>query len=78
MFLKIRRCAGRGDVSASVVSLKDRDVWDSDFVEPNVDRSLPQRLAVRHRGSVRLLQGKFYTKAEVEAKRKRVMSRPLP
>ncbi len=58
--------------------IKDRDIWDADFGEPKVDRKLTEKFALKHRGSVRVSMGLFYTKEEWEDRKKEVLSKPLP
>jgi len=54
------------------------DIWDTDFKEPRIDRSLTLAFAAKHRGSIRLAMGLFYTNEEWEAIRKKVLGTPLP
>ena len=54
------------------------DIWDTDFKEPRIDRELTLAFAAKHRGSIRLAMGLFYTNEEWEAIRKKVLGTPLP
>ncbi len=54
------------------------DIWDTDFKEPKIDRDLTIAFSSKHRGSVRLAMGLFYTDEEWKAMRKRVLRTPLP
>jgi len=54
------------------------DIWDTDFKEPRIDRDLTLAFATKHRGSVRLSMGLFYTDEEWKAIRKKVLGTPLP
>lgn len=58
--------------------IKDRDIWDTDFEEPGLDRKLTEKFAIKHRGSVRISKGLFYTKEEWEERRSKVLNKPLP
>ncbi len=63
--------------------LKDwREVIDLDFPPIEVTEATRQKMieyAKRHSvGDVRLATGRFYTTAEYEARRERVLSTPLP
>lgn len=57
---------------------KKEDIWDTDFKEPRFDRDLTLAFATKHRGSVRLAMGLFYTNEEWEAIRKKVLGASLP
>ena len=54
------------------------DIWDTDFKEPRIDRNLTLKFANKHRGSVRLAMGLFYTDKEWGEIRKKVLGTPLP
>lgn len=54
------------------------DIWDTDFKEPRIERNLTLKFATKHRGSVRLAMGLFYTDEEWERIRKKVLGTPLP
>jgi len=54
------------------------DIWNTDFKEPRIDRNLTLEFSAKHRGSVRLAMGLFYTDKEWEAIRKKVLGTPLP
>ncbi len=58
--------------------LKNKDVWSIDFGEEKIDRKKVAKLANTHRGSVRIASGRYYTKEEYEARRKRILNTPLP
>ncbi len=58
--------------------LNKEDIWDIDFKEPKFDRDLTSKFSSKHRGSVRLSMGLFYTDEEWAQKRKEVLNRPLP
>jgi len=57
---------------------RDTTVWDIKYKEPKIDRGLTYRFAVRHRGSVRISQGLFYTNEEWERKKEAVLAKGLP
>lgn len=58
--------------------IKDKDIWDTDFGEPKVDRDLTKKFAHNHRGSVRISSGRFYTREEFKTKKEKVLKTPLP
>ena len=58
--------------------LDGRDVLDDEPNEPKFDRDLACKYAGKHRGSVRLSMGKFYTKEEWEKKRETLLKLSLP
>lgn len=58
--------------------IKEKDIWDIDFNEPKVDRDLTKKFAHKHRGSVRISSGRFYTKEEFKTKKEKVLKKPLP
>ena len=67
----------------TVESVKEKfkvkgDIWDIDFKEPRIDRNLTLAFAAKHRGSIRLSMGLFYTDEEWETIRKKVLRTPLP
>lgn len=55
-----------------------KNIWDADFKEPRIDRELTLAFAAKHRGSIRLAMGLFYTDEEWERIRKKVLGTPLP
>jgi len=57
---------------------RDEDVWEIDFSDMKIDRNLTKKASVKHRGSVRISEGLFYTKEEWEEKRKRILDKELP
>ena len=54
------------------------DIWDIDFKQPMFDRDLTMMFSSKHRGSVRLSMGLFYTKEEWDRVREKVLNTPLP
>ena len=54
------------------------DVWNTDFKKPRIEQDLTLMFAAKHRGSVRLAMGLFYTNEEWETIRRKVLSTPLP
>ena len=54
------------------------DVWDVDFREPRYDRDVTLKYDFKHRGSVRIAMGLFYTPEEWEKFRTKVLETPLP
>ncbi|MFO7967098.1 MAG: hypothetical protein R6U44_05820 [Archaeoglobaceae archaeon] len=65
-------------VGRNIGFIKDRDIWDADFGGSDIDRDLTIKFSHKHRGSVRLSTGKFYTRKEFKSKKERVMETPLP
>lgn len=55
-----------------------KDVHDIEPNEPKFDKKLTIKFSGRHRGSIRLSQGRYYTKEEWEKRRKRLNSLSLP
>jgi hypothetical protein len=55
-----------------------RDVVDEDLKEPKLDRELNEQFAGKHRGSVRVSTGRFYTKEEWNERRKKLTKVKLP
>lgn len=58
--------------------IEDQDVIDIEPKEPKIDRALTSKFSSKHRGSVRLSLGLFYTKEEWEQRRKELVAKPLP
>jgi hypothetical protein len=56
----------------------ERDIWDVEFKPPVIDRNLTMVFGSKHRGSIRLSMGLFYTDEEWNKIRKRVLEIPLP
>jgi len=54
------------------------DIWDIDFGEPRFDRDLTLEFNSKHRGSIRMGMGLFYTPEEWEEIRTKVLQTPLP
>jgi hypothetical protein len=59
-------------------SFLNEDVTDIDFGEAIFDRELTEKFAEKHRGSVRISTGRFYTKEEWEERRKELLKVKLP
>ena len=57
--------------------IKD-DVRDVELSEPKLDKGLTIKYSGRHRGSIRLSQGRYYTKDEWIERRKRLKNMSLP
>jgi hypothetical protein len=55
-----------------------RDIWDVEFKPPVIDRNLTMHFGSKHRGSIRLSMGLFYTGEEWDTIRERVLETPLP
>ena len=55
-----------------------RDVTDDDLKEPRLDRELAAKFSGKHRGSVRISTGRYYTKEEWERRRKKLLAVRLP
>ena len=58
--------------------LGNDDIWDIDFQEPKFDRDLTVSFGSKHRGSIRLSMGLFYTDEEWNEIRQDVLKTPLP
>lgn len=58
--------------------LGKKDIWDIGFRDAEFDRELTVAFGSKHRGSVRLAMGLFYTNEEWEEIRRRVLQTPLP
>jgi len=58
--------------------LGKKDIWDIDFKEPKFDRDLTLAFSSKHRGSVRLAMGLFYTDDEWKKIREKVLRTSLP
>lgn len=56
----------------------NKDVIDEDLGEAKLDKGLTLRFAEKHRGSVRLSTGRYYTKEEWEKRRKKLLQVKLP
>lgn len=58
---------------------KPRDVWDQDFQDLNIDDpESADPFDVKHRGSLRLKLGLYYTEEEYDKTRKKILKTPLP
>jgi hypothetical protein len=58
--------------------LDGKDVSDTELNEPKLDRRLTAKYVSRHRGSIRLSSGRYYTSKEWETKRKGLVKLALP
>lgn len=58
--------------------VKDRDIVETDFGPMRIDREQVRKFSLRHRGSVRLSSGKYYTEEEFEDRKKKIFKEPLP
>ncbi|MCD4798964.1 MAG: hypothetical protein K8R19_08165 [Methanosarcinales archaeon] len=58
--------------------VKDRDIVEADFGPMRIDREQVRKFSLRHRGSVRLSSGKYYTEEEFEDRKKKIFKEPLP
>lgn len=58
--------------------IKNRDIWEAEFGELKIDREKVRKMSNSHRGSVRISSERYYTNEEYEARRQRVLSKPLP
>ncbi|MCD4815157.1 MAG: hypothetical protein K8R06_02010 [Methanosarcinales archaeon] len=58
--------------------VKDRDIVEADFGPMRIDREQVRKFSLRHRGSVRLSSGKYYTEGEFEDRKKKIFKEPLP
>ena len=56
----------------------NRDVTDEDFRDAKFDRELTEKFAGKHRGSVRISTGRFYTNEEWDQRRKILLKVKLP
>jgi len=54
------------------------DVTDKDLGDAEIDRELTDKFAGKHRGSVRISTGRFYTRAEWAERRKKLVRVKLP
>lgn len=54
------------------------DVQDTEPNDPKLDKALTMKYSGRHRGSIRLSQGRYYTREEWEKKRERLNKLSLP
>jgi hypothetical protein len=55
-----------------------RDVTDEDLGEAKLDKELTEKFAGKHRGSVRISTGRFYTREEWAKRRKELIKVRLP
>lgn len=55
-----------------------RDVTDEDLSEPKLDKDLTAQFAAKHRGSVRISTGRYYTREEWRQRRKKLLKVKLP
>jgi hypothetical protein len=55
-----------------------KDVTDEDLGEAKIDRKLTDKFVGKHRGSVRISTGRFYTREEWEERRKKLLKVKLP
>lgn len=58
--------------------VKDMDIVEADFGPMRIDREQVKKFSLRHRGSVRLSSGKYYTEEEFEDRKKKIFKEPLP
>lgn len=58
--------------------LGKKDIWDMDFKEPKFSRGLTMAFSSKHRGSVRLATGLFYTDDEWKKIREKALRTSLP
>ncbi len=58
--------------------LNRQDVWDIEPSKLKVSRELVRRFAIKHRGSVRISMGFFYTNEEWQKRRNKVINQKLP
>lgn len=56
----------------------EEEVLNKELKEPKLDKALTIKYSSRHRGSIRLSQGRYYTKQEWEKRRKRLANLNLP
>jgi hypothetical protein len=54
------------------------DVGERELSEPKLDKQLTIKYSNRHRGSIRLSQGRYYTASEWEKRRKYLRNLPMP
>ncbi|MCX9015113.1 MAG: hypothetical protein OIN89_10065 [Candidatus Methanoperedens sp.] len=62
----------------SGIFVKDRDIVEADFGPMRINRTQVQKFSIRHRGSVRLSSGRYYTEDEFEDRKKKNFKEPLP
>ncbi|MFP3975537.1 MAG: hypothetical protein ACLFVK_04870 [Dehalococcoidia bacterium] len=55
-----------------------RDVIDEDFGEGKLGKELAEKFAGKHRGSVRISTGRYYSREEWEKRRKKLLRLKLP
>lgn len=55
-----------------------RDVIDEDLGDAKLDKRLTLKFAGKHRGSVRLSTGRYYTREEWQKRRKKLLRIKLP
>lgn len=55
-----------------------KDVVDEDIKDAKLNRDLNSKFAGKHRGSVRISTGKYYTREEWAKRRKKLISIKLP
>lgn len=58
--------------------VKDRDIVEADFGPMRIDREQVKKFSLKHRGSVRLSSGKYYTEEKFEDRKKKIFKEPLP
>ena len=58
--------------------LLKRDVTDEDLGEAKLDKEMTSKFAMKHRGSVRLSTGRYYTKEEWRDRRESLLKVKLP
>jgi hypothetical protein len=56
----------------------NRNVTDEDLGNAKFDRELTKQYAGKHRGSVRISTGRFYTEEEWQQRRKQLLKVKLP
>ncbi|MBU0568213.1 hypothetical protein KKC52_09235 [bacterium] len=54
------------------------EVWDRNYPRVKIDRELTLKYANRHRGSIRISTGLFYTKEEFEKQKRDLLRKKLP
>ena len=62
----------------SGIFVKDRNIVEADFGPMRINREQVKKFSLRHRGSVRLSSGKYYTEEEFEVRKKKIFKEPLP
>lgn len=55
-----------------------KGVLNRDLGEPKFDRALTSKYFLKHRGSVRIGSGKFYTKDEWAEKKRELLAKAMP